>query len=354
MYHDYITQGGKVVRETVQSPDWNWVLDFIYDNAGNPFALNYSYDGGNSFETYYYVLNYQGDVVALLDSNCNVVARYTYNAWGEILSATGEMAETNPLRYRGYYYDSETGFYYVSSRYYDPEIGRWLNADSVIAGVGGHVLGHNMFAYCFNNPMNMVDYTGSWPEWIEKTVEAINKAVKKVGRAKTEINATMKAPMSAMKIMVASAVAILSGAASPKDVITDLRNFEFYNNNEKKCLESTVFSSYKGTPVLRHDIPNVTSCSIFNTIILNMSETSSNGGVDTIRHEWGHTVQETMMGRTKYLFRIAAPSVVGNLIGVDDYYSQPWERSADYFGEANHSPYKDESEIIAAIYFLCP
>ena len=84
-------------------------MDFIYDNADNPFVLNYSYDGGNSFETYYYILNYQGDVVALLDSNCNVVARYIYNAWGEILSATGEMAETNPLRYRGYYYDSETG-----------------------------------------------------------------------------------------------------------------------------------------------------------------------------------------------------------------------------------------------------
>ena len=74
------------------------------------------------------------------------------------------MAEKNPLRYRGYYYDSETGFYYVSSRYYDPEIGRWINADSVIAGVGGSVQGYNLFAYCFNNPVNMSDPTGNWPK----------------------------------------------------------------------------------------------------------------------------------------------------------------------------------------------
>ena len=70
----------------------------------------------------------------------------------------------NPFRYRGYYYDSITGFYYVSSRYYDPEIGRFLHADSAIGQIG-NVQGTNMFAYCFNNPVNMSDPTGNWPKF---------------------------------------------------------------------------------------------------------------------------------------------------------------------------------------------
>ena len=73
------------------------------------------------------------------------------------------MAQTNSLRYRSYYYDSETGYYYVSSRYYDPEIGRFINADVAIGQIG-NLQGTNMFAYCFNNPVNMSDPTGNWPK----------------------------------------------------------------------------------------------------------------------------------------------------------------------------------------------
>lgn len=105
-------------------------MDFIYDNQGLPFALNYSTNNGSSFTTYYYVLNLQGDVVKLVDGSGTSVASYAYDAWGNILSSSGSKAEINPLRYRGYYYDTETGFYYVSSRYYDPEIGRFISPDT--------------------------------------------------------------------------------------------------------------------------------------------------------------------------------------------------------------------------------
>jgi len=136
---------------------------------------------GTTESTYYYVRNLQGDIIGILDSNGVQVVSYTYGAWGDILSVSGTLASTvgqqNPLRYRGYYYDGETGFYYVSSRYYDPEIGRWINADNRISGVGGSILGYNMFAYCMNNPVNMSDPTGSWPKWIETVANWVNNNI---------------------------------------------------------------------------------------------------------------------------------------------------------------------------------
>ena len=111
------------------------------------------------------------------------MVEYAYDAWGNVLDISGTYASTlgqnNPIRYRGYYYDSETGFYYVSSRYYDPEIGRWINADNVIAGVGGDLKGYNLFAYCFNNPVNMDDQVGNWPKWIKNTVKWVAKNIVK-------------------------------------------------------------------------------------------------------------------------------------------------------------------------------
>ena len=101
----------------------------------------------------------QGDVVGLTDASGTFVAQYTYNAWGEVLTATGSIAGINPLRYRGYYYDSETGFYYLQSRYYDPANHRFINADSY-ASTGQGCIGTNMFAYCLNNPVTATDPTG--------------------------------------------------------------------------------------------------------------------------------------------------------------------------------------------------
>ena len=128
--------------------------------------------------TYYYVTNLQGDVLRILDETGTTVAAYTYDPWGKLLSATGTLAETNPLRYRGYYYDAETCLYYVSSRYYDPEIGRWINADGYVS-TGQDIIGCNMFAYCGNNPVNRSDPTGQfWNEIWEfiKTVAAETSA----------------------------------------------------------------------------------------------------------------------------------------------------------------------------------
>ena len=160
--HEYLTLNGKVARETIKTNNsLTAVLDFIYDESGKPFALKYS-TNGTSFETYYYVLNLQGDVVKLIHYipgfEYESVATYEYDAWGNV-SSSGRLSEINPLRYRGYYYDNETGFYYLQSRYYDPANRRFINADS-LASTGQGSLGTNMFAYCNNCPTIYHDPSG--------------------------------------------------------------------------------------------------------------------------------------------------------------------------------------------------
>ena len=100
------------------------------------------------------------------NDNIQVVVSYTYDPYGKPLTTTGSLASTlgadNPLRYRGYVFDSETGMYYLQSRYYDPATCRFINADSY-ASTGQGILGHNMFAYCLNSPVNLQDSSGACP-----------------------------------------------------------------------------------------------------------------------------------------------------------------------------------------------
>ena len=159
--HEYLTQSGKIVREVITAPTETTTLDFFYDESGRPFAFNCSVDGSD-FETYYYILNLQGDVVQIIDANGVMQAEYVYSPWGEVISAEGDLAEINPLRYRGYYYDSETGFYYLQSRYYDPENHRFINADTYASTDSSDAIACNMFAYCGNNPIAATDPGGEF------------------------------------------------------------------------------------------------------------------------------------------------------------------------------------------------
>ena len=99
--------------------------------------------------------------MAIVNAYGQALAEYEYDPYGNIVSQSGPFADINPLRYRGYVYDSETQFYYLQSRYYDPEIGRFINADSY-ASTGQGILGNNMFAYCGNNPVSREDTGGEF------------------------------------------------------------------------------------------------------------------------------------------------------------------------------------------------
>ena len=185
----------------------NDIYNFTYDANGVPVTVTHN------GTTYYYATNVQGDVVSILDSTGASVVNYSYDAWGKPLSVTGTMAATlgavNPLCYRGYIYDQETGLYYVSSRYYDPEIGRWINADGEMTDVGGDILGYNLFAYCFNNPVNMDDPSGEWPKWLSGALNVVS------GVAQMAAGAALGAFTSWTGIgAVAAGFLIVNGAAT--------------------------------------------------------------------------------------------------------------------------------------------
>ena len=154
--YNYTTLSGKVMRQ-----QWDGkTLEFVYDDSGQPFAMIYKH--GSETELYYYFVNAQGDVSAILDSGGKIAASYDYDAWGNCTvynSSDAAIGDLNPLRYRGYYYDAETGFYYLQSRYYDPAICRFINADGLFTD---GFIGANLFAYCANNPVNTTDPTGNF------------------------------------------------------------------------------------------------------------------------------------------------------------------------------------------------
>ncbi|HBL85213.1 MAG TPA: hypothetical protein DDZ99_10035 [Clostridiales bacterium] len=171
----YVTDGSKILYEYQQSYPLYTTTNqkyYYYDDAGSITGFTY-----NNVD-YYFGKNVQGDVKYIYTLTGTLIAEYCYDAWGnlvKLMDADGAVlssgtnytvAMANPFRYRGYYYDSETGFYYLNSRYYDPQVGRFINSDTLVS-TGQGLLAQNMFAYCNNNPIVLTDSSGSLPTWDE-------------------------------------------------------------------------------------------------------------------------------------------------------------------------------------------
>ena len=177
MKHTYILNGTQILGEK-----WaDKMMLYVYDEAGAPLGIKYrtnSYVEG-VFDYYFFEKNLQGDIVSIYRAtDYGKICTYNYDAWGNFTISTPsgialtaidtQIVTLNPFRYRGYYYDNETGFYYLQSRYYNPEWGRFISADGQISGVGADVRGNNIYIYCLNNPISLCDPDGKWPKWIEE------------------------------------------------------------------------------------------------------------------------------------------------------------------------------------------
>ena len=179
--HTYTLDGTKILRETW---DGNTLVP-LYDNEDGVCGILY-----NNIP-YYFIKNLQGDVIAIVDKDAQTVARYSYDAWGAVTNAVTyteltdgvDIATINPFRYRGYYYDEEIGLYYLQSRYYDPNCGRFVNGDTnEIILVADDAVTTNYFTYCENNIVGSIDPSGmiSLNSVKNKILEFINKIKNKL------------------------------------------------------------------------------------------------------------------------------------------------------------------------------
>ncbi len=198
MKTEYYVEGTSIIFEKTG----NDVLYYIRNEVDGLVGFKYN------DETYYYIKNNQNDIIAILDNLHNYVAKYTYDAWGNIISITDSdgndisnddthIGNINPFRYRSYYYDRETNLYYLNSRYYNPVWGRFLNCDNYINS-NKDIISHNLYVYCSNNPIINSDVTGfgiiksiiNIGKNISNSLKNVEKEVQKIAAPQTLPNYT--------------------------------------------------------------------------------------------------------------------------------------------------------------------
>ena len=236
----------------------------------------------------------------------------TYDAWGNHTVADYtefNLGNINPIRYRSYYFDTETGLYFLQSRYYDPQTGRFISMDDISYLELESINGLNLYAYCGNDPINKYDPTGHFP-WL------ILAAV------------LLFTPVGGTALQVATSALSYAGMAVASIFDEDIRNdmnaigWNPFNTNESATLNSSKVSFYKGVPVFRTAAGRSGS---FGAIFL-----TKGSGVEALRHERGHNWQLMMMGIANYGLMIGLPSWLE--WSNRPYYDRPWEITADVFG----------------------
>ena len=176
-YLDYVWVDSKLISISFTSDELNQTVKYLYNDFDEPVGFVSTREDG-SVDTYYYLKNAQGDITHIVSAAGKKMVSFTYDAWGkrtveyhangstipgQIELITQMKADLlNPFAYRGYCYDYDMGMYYLQSRYYDPEVGRFINADDTnYLNATGTVLGCNLFAYCENCPVNRIDPRGT-------------------------------------------------------------------------------------------------------------------------------------------------------------------------------------------------
>ena len=335
--------GSQILAEKWKIGSTEYLLIFLYDESGAPIGLKYrtsSYTAGN-FNSFFFEKNLQGDIIAIYDETGSKIGSYIYDAWGNHTYSTTSgntslenriVSTYNPFRYRGYFYDVETQWYYLQSRYYNPSWSRFLNADIVI-GSGGFA-GFNLFAYCANNPISFCDPCGNCPH------QPYSDCPSCVGGIPTEDTPPV------------------ATYGPDGEIILDKEEFEEYivnNCYEEYVLDTPGYAYYYGARVVKHDSDTLTSWQVFGTIYLNRNDLKE----DSLRHEYGHYVQEQDLGSLKYLLFIALPSVIScgtdmifNHLSSTEYHSLPWEYTANLFGRVSRTDYCKDAGVWGTAYYL--
>ena len=322
-------------------------LEFLYDDKGVVGFVN-------AEGTYFYRKDILGNITGILDSDGKIVVRYRYDAWGNhvVLNPDGSENESstfigniNPFRYRGYYYDVETGLYYLKTRYYDPETGRFITIDDISYLAPDTINGLNLYAYCGNNPVMRVDENGNvWWNPFSWDWGTIGEII--IGAVVSTLGSGFVFQVAVSTI---SYVGMAIGAIFSKDIRNDMNRIHWnpFNSNEELVLESKYVSFYKGAPIFRlqKSRDQARPGSFFGILL------PKGSSIDDVRHEWGHILQLIIMGFIFYGSTVAIPSICewgewGN------YYDAPWETLADMFGGVVSREHTPEQKKRAIKYFL--
>lgn len=293
------------------------------------------------FDMLYSAAVCKGDICAVYSSSGELLCRYVYDAWGnhKLYDKDGNQIDDdgrtigsiNPIRYRGYYWDREFGLYYLKSRYYDPALGRFISPDAVDYLNPQMVGGMNLYSYCLNNPVMGVDPDGTaWWNGLYNWTMTILGLLNPIGA-----------------IVSLGAIVVAAAQGRWDEVVEDWNNgcFNPFNQSADIALNSNVFSFYKGEYVIRQSFGESGSFQVFGTIYLN-----TNADLTGLNHEWGHGVQEKFLGGP-YLLNVGLPSVItywtlpNSTNYSKNYYSMPWERTADFLGGVNRGNYKAGSLV---------
>ncbi len=297
-------------------------LKFIYDTTG---VAGLNYNG----ESYLYRKDVQGNIIAIIQWPNMIVARYEYDAWGNHVVTdkngnpiTSGIGVLNPFRYRSYYYDTETELYYLQTRYYDPELGRFISQDSIEYAAPETINGLNLYAYCGNNPVMNIDPTGR--KFSGNIVQLVVSLWTYIGYSIASI--------------------------FDKDIRDDMNLISWnpFNNKEDLVFQASKVSFFKGVPVIKtpDSFPGTFT---FLWIFYKNSDKEING----VKHEWGHIWQQTYLGPIDYLLFVGLPSALqwGSWSKNNNYYGAPWETVADIFGGVSgwNGNYHTRKEKILAI-----
>ena len=253
--HEYYYVGSRLQYEKYGTTE----LWFFYDADGTPSGIRYK--NGDSINDYYFVCNWRGDVTEIYDSTGALAASYSYDAWGKVVSvkdASGaaitsstHIANVNPIRYRGYYYDSETGMYYLKSRYYDPQVKRFVSEDTVVA-TNDNINASNVFLYCLNNPVIYDDQSGCFVGWDDAAAALVGGGVSvftqlaldistgSFGTGESYIGSFVGGALGGwISLYYPGASGAISGGAS--SLITDL--LEMYTGKSNKEMDEIMISA---------------------------------------------------------------------------------------------------------------